>query len=109
MSDVIPLLIGLLGTIIGATPAIIVALINRNKTNAEGVNILSAAYAGLVQPQGQIIDRLKAELLESDRQFDDLMSRYSKLLSCAQMLYFYCIDNNLNPPCMPDGVADRLK
>lgn len=61
MVDLVPLLIGLVGTLIGAAPAVIVALINRKKTSAEGVNILSAAYVGLVEPQGKIIDRLKAE------------------------------------------------
>lgn len=109
MSELTPLLIGLLGTIIGAAPMVLVALINRGKTNAEGSSILSAAYVGLVKPQAEVIDRLKLELTEQTRQANDWQRRYNRSNSCAQTLYYFCIDHNLIPPSTPDGIEDKLQ
>ena len=83
MSELTPLLIGLVGTIIGAAPMVLVALINRGKTNAEGSSILSAAYVGLVKPQAEVIDRLKLELAEQTKQANEWQRKYNKSNSCA--------------------------
>lgn len=109
MSELTPLLIGLVGTIIGAAPMVLVALINRGKTQAEGSSILSAAYVGLVKPQAEVIDRLKLELAEQTKQANEWQRKYNRSNSCAQTLYYFCIDHNLIPPSTPDGVADKLQ
>lgn len=107
MTDLTPILIGLIGTLIGAAPSVVVALINRNKTNAEGSSILSAAYVGLVEPQGRVIDRLKKELDEKTTEADDWQNRYNRANGCAQSIYYFCKANGLTPPCRPDGVSDK--
>lgn len=86
MNDLVPLLIGLVGTLIGAAPAVIAAFINRKKTSAEGVNILSAAYVGLVEPQGRIIDRLKAENDECANDLDRERKKNEHLVSLINYL-----------------------
>lgn len=86
MVDLVPLLIGLVGTLIGAAPAVIVALINRKKTSAEGDNILSAAYVGLVDPMGKVIDRLKVENDECANDLDRERKKNEHLVSLISYL-----------------------
>jgi len=115
MDEWTSVLIGLLGTLIGASPAVIIALLNRGKTQAEGAGILSAAYVGLVQPQGQVIDRLKSELAAAAAELDDkdaelgtMQRRLTKALACAQALYYMAVARGLKTPCKPEGVTGPL-
>lgn len=109
MSDLVPLLIGLIGTLIGASPMLIRELAGRRKASAEGTSVLVQTALNLLPAQGSMITELQARLAAAQADADDWHKKYTKANACAQTFYYFCIDNNLIPPCTPDGVTGKLQ
>ncbi len=98
MSELTPLLIGLVGTVIGSLPMLISALANRGKTHVENDSVLVKTALDLLSVSKEQADEA-----------EDWHRKFNKANACAQTLYYFCIDHNLIPPCTPEGVTGKLQ
>lgn len=61
-----PLLIGLIGTLIGASPMLIKAIVDRRKTHVEGDSVLVQTALSLLPAQGDVIESLTKQLKDCE-------------------------------------------